>query len=64
MKSQEKLNSDKLSENVAATKNDRVEKVIKADAATKFDFSKIKIVIKRPKEKENEIVYLDRNWSK
>jgi hypothetical protein len=29
-----------------------------------FDITKIKIVVKRPKEKEPDIIYLDRKWSR
>lgn len=29
-----------------------------------FDFSKIKIVIKRPKEKEPDTIFLDRKWAR
>lgn len=29
-----------------------------------FDFTKIKVVIKRPKQDESEVIYLDREWAK
>ena len=45
---------------------DRVKEVVNKNSGKTppFDFNKIKIVIKKSKDKEPEIIFLDRKWAK
>jgi hypothetical protein len=60
LKSCDKIVRAHSNENVSESQTDLNKQILN----TPFDFTKIRVVINRPKERQPDVIYLDRAWSR